>query len=355
MSVPSTLTRKKTTRKTRRKATRTPRPKRQPMARSKAKPLAFITGIAGFAGSYLAEELLAHGYTVAGSIYKKEPLDNLAAVRKQVKLLSLDILNPRRCKEVLAKVEPDYVFHLAALASVGKSFGNERFTYEVNLEGTMNLLEAAGMHKNLVKFLFVGSGDSFGLFKPSNKTLTEEQPLNPISPYAIAKAAAEQTVRYYHRQYGLPVVIARPFNHAGPRQADSFVIPAFAKQIATIEAGKQQTELKVGDLTARRDFSDVRDIVRGYRLLAEKGKLGETYHLCSGKAVPIKRVLKILVDMASKPIKVVEDPARLRKNDIPLLRGSFEKARKQVGYDVRYTLKETLAETLAYWRARVIS
>ena len=351
MTASPTLTRRKATPK----AARTPKPKKQPAGRLKKQPIAFITGIAGFAGSFLAEELIAHGWAVCGSVYQNEPLDNLVSVRKQLTLLPLDILNPRRCNEVIAKVEPDYVFHLAAMASVGKSFGNERFTYQVNLDGTLNMLEAAGRHKGLIKFLFVSSGDSFGRFTPKNKTLTEDQPLNPISPYGIAKAAAEQTVRYYHRQYGLPAVVARPFNHAGPRQADSFVIPAFAKQIALIEAGKQAPELKVGDLSARRDFSDVRDIARGYRLLAEKGKLGETYHLCSGKAVPIKRVLKIMVDMANKPIKVVTDPARLRKNDIPLLRGSFEKARKQVGFDVRYSLKETLAETLAYWRARVIS
>ena len=318
-------------------------------------PVAFITGIAGFAGSHLAEELLANGWIVTGSVLKNEPLDNLQAIHKQVKLSSLDILDPRRCREVVARVKPDYIFHLAAMASVGQSFGKERFTFDVNLNGTVNMLEAASLHRGLMKFVFVSSADAFGVFSPKNKTLTEKQPLNPISPYGIAKAAAEQTALYYHRQYGLPVVVARPFNHAGPRQADSFVVPAFARQVALIMAGKQKPEMKVGDLTARRDIADVRDIVRGYRLIAERGKLGEVYHLCSGTAVPIQRILKILVDMADRPIKIMTDPDRLRKNDIPVLRGSFDKARKQLGYDTRYSLKETLAETLAFWQAKILS
>lgn len=351
MSAPATLTKKRPARKT----TRTPKPKRQPVRRAKKQPAAFITGIAGFAGSYLAEELLANGWTVSGSYLRGEPLDHITPFRRKISLKSLDILNARRCREVIAGAKPDYIFHLAALSSVGQSFGNERITYRVNLDGTMNMLEAAAELKRLEGFLFVSSGDAFGPLPKGRKTVTEAQPLNPISPYGIAKAAAEQTVRYYHRQYGLPTVIARPFNHLGPRQSDTFAIPSFAHQIALIELGKQKPVLQTGDLTARRDFSDVRDIVRGYRLLAMRGKPGETYHLCSGKSVPLKRVVKILVDLADRPIKVVTDPERVRKNDIPLLRGSFEKAHKQTGFDVRYSLKETLAETLAYWRARVIS
>lgn len=349
MSVSATLTRKK------KPAPTDPSPRRRPVVSAPKKPSAFITGIAGFAGSHLAEELLAHGWTVSGSVLRGEPLDHLAAVRKRISLLPLDIRNARRCREVLARVKPEFVFHLAAMASVGQSFGKERLTFEVNLDGTVNMLEAAGSLRGLRKFVFVGSADAFGIITPKTRILTESQPLHPISPYGIAKAAAEHTALYYHRQYGLPVVVARPFNHTGPRQADSFVVPAFARQVARIVAGTQEPEMKVGDLSARRDISDVRDIVRGYRLMAERGKLGEIYHLCSGNAVPIKRVLKLLVAMADRPIRIVTDPDRLRKNDIPILRGSFEKARKQLGYDTRYSLKETLAETLAYWRTKILS
>lgn len=314
---------------------------------------AFITGIAGFAGSFLAEELLAQGWTVAGAVYKNEPLDNLRAIRKQVKLSSLDILDAARCKAVIAKADPAYVFHLAALASVGQSFAKERATYRINFEGTLNILEAIRELKGLKRLLFVSSSDCYGPFTPRNKTLTEEQVFNPVSPYAISKVAAEHLVQYYHRQYGLPVVIARAFNHSGPRQADSFVIPAFAKQVAMIEAGRQEPVLKVGDLSARRDISDVRDIVHGYRLLAEKGRNGEVYHLCSGKAVAIKRILEMLVRKATRKIDVQVDPERLRKTEIPVMRGSYEKARKQTGFEPRYKLEQTLQDTLEFWRANV--
>ncbi|MDX9858789.1 MAG: GDP-mannose 4,6-dehydratase [candidate division Zixibacteria bacterium] len=314
---------------------------------------AFITGIAGFAGSYLAEELLGNGWRVAGAVYKNEPLTNLSAIRKQVTLYRLDILNADRCREVIGKVEPEYVFHLAALASVGQSFSKERATYRINFEGTLNLLQAAREHGGVKRLLFVSSSDCYGPVRPRNKTLTEKQPFNPVSPYGISKVGAEHLVQYYHRQYGLPVIIARAFNHSGPRQAESFVIPAFARQIALIEAARQEPVIKVGDLSARRDIADVRDIVRGYRLLAEKGRPGEAYHLCSGRAVSVKRILELLLKKATKSISVEVDPARLRKTEIPVMRGSYDKARKQVGFEPRYRLEQTLQDTLEFWRASV--
>lgn len=314
---------------------------------------AFITGIAGFAGSFLAEELLAQDWDVSGAVYQNEPLDNLRSIRRQLHLHRLDILNAERCRAVIGKAAPEYIFHLAALASVGQSFTKERATYRINFEGTLNLLQVAREQKPLKRLLFVSSSDCYGPFRPRNKTLIEEQPFNPVSPYGISKAAAEHLVQYYHRQYGLPVVVARAFNHSGPRQADSFVIPAFAKQVALIEAGRQKPVLEVGDLSARRDISDVRDIVRGYRLLAERGRAGEAYHLCSGRAVAIRRLVDLLVKSSTKKVDIHVDPQRLRKVEIPVMRGSYEKARKQVGYEPRYKLEQTLHDTLEFWRANV--
>jgi GDP-4-dehydro-6-deoxy-D-mannose reductase len=316
------------------------------------KPRVFITGILGFAGSHLAEELLRHGYEVVGNRYQQEPTANIKAVRGQVQLVSLDILNARRCQQIISQVRPDYIFHLAAMASVGKSFSMEQLTFKVNFEGTINMLQAALNYGHLRKLVFVGSADCYGHFRPINKTLTEDQPLNPVSPYSIAKAAAEHASLYYHCQYDLPVVVARAFNHAGPRQAESFVVSAFARQVAMIEASHQKPTMKVGDLSARRDFSDVRDIVRGYRLLAEKGRDGETYQLCSGKALSIKRVLDMLLSITSQRISVRTDPARLRKADIPILRGNNKKAVRSLGFNTGYSLKETLTDTLEYWREK---
>lgn len=313
-------------------------------------PLAYVTGIAGFAGSYLAEELLAQGWRVAGSVYETESLENLSGIESKLQLERLDILNADRIREHLQAVNPEYIFHLAALASVGRSFEMERATYRVNFEGTVNLLQGARSCTGLKKMVLVSSADAYGVFRPAAKLLTETQPLNPISPYGIAKAAAEQTALYYFRQFGLPVSIARAFNHSGPRQRDDFVIPSFAKQIARIEKGTQEPVIHVGDLTARRDLSDVRDIVRGYRLVAEKGKPGQVYQLCSGRSVAIKQVLQTLLGQSSVKIKVRTDPTRFRRSDIPVLRGSSRKATRELGWTLRYTLKATLSDTLNWWR-----
>ena len=314
---------------------------------------ALITGVAGFAGSWLAEELLSHGYRVFGTLLPREPLDNIRSIQKQLSLAKLDILDTSACRKLVATVKPDHIFHLAAIASVGRSFELEQVTFRVNFDGTLNLLEAARQHAKLRSFLFIGSADSYGTFQPPNKLLTERQCFNPISPYGIAKAAAEYASRYYHRAHGLPVVIARSFNHSGPRQTDNFVIPSFAKQIAMIEVGRQKPVLMVGDLSAKRDFSDVRDIVRGYRLLAQKGKPGEVYQLCSGKAVSIQHVLDMLISISHADISVKIDKQRLRKADIPMLRGSHAKATRDANFSTRIPLRTTLRDTLAYWREKI--
>ena len=316
------------------------------------RPSAFITGITGFAGSYLAEELLAAGFDVRGSVYYDEPTGNIAAIKSRLRLYALDILDAGQCRRLLSRLQPNYIFHLAAIASVGESFRNERSTFAINFDGTVNLLEAATRLKKLRKFLFVGSSDSYGVHRGRNKTLTEDQPFNPVSPYGISKAAAEFACRYYYRRHGLPVVVARAFNHSGPRQNTQFVIPAFAEQIARIESGLQKPEIRVGDLTARRDISDVRDIVRGYRLAAVKGRPDEVYQLCSGRAVTIRAILDALLAQTPFKIKVRVDRNKLRRSEIPVLRGSHRKAAQRLGYRVRYRLKDTLRDTLEYWRSR---
>lgn len=317
------------------------------------KPSALITGIAGFAGSYLAEELLACGYSVTGTILKNEPLDNISGIRKRIKLVTLDITDSRACLRMITANRCDYLFHLAAMASVGRSFGTEGITFRVNIEGTLNLLEACRVAANPTKFILISSADAYGVFQPSSRTLTETQPLAPVSPYGISKAAAEQLARYYHRVYGTPLVISRSFNHTGPRQTENFVVPSFSRQIAMIEAGIQSPVLKVGDLSARRDLSDVRDIVRGYRLLAESGRIGEVYQLCSGKAVSIEKMLHLLLSLSERKIAIETDKNRLRKADIPILKGSNRKSAQEFGFAVTIPLRETLAATLDYWRAQV--
>ncbi len=316
------------------------------------RPVALVTGIAGFAGSFLAEELLEQGYEVCGVDIKGGSLANIEHLVNRIRMTELDLLDEDNCAKLIQKVKPDYIYHLGAVASVGRSFEMERMTFRVNVEGTLNLLQPA-VHANVKKFLFVSSADIYGVFAPKTKLLTEKQLVNPISPYGISKAAAEALCRYYFRNNGLPVVLIRAFNHAGPRQREDFVVASFARQVAAIEAGQQKPVISVGDLSAKRDLSDVRDIVRGYRLLAEKGKAGEIYQLCSGKAVTIQSVLHCLVKQSERKITVQVDKARLRKSDIPMLRGSNRKAVQAVGFRARYSLEQTLSDTLHYWRNRI--
>ncbi len=317
------------------------------------KQVAFITGIAGFAGSWLAEELLNYDYRVCGTILPGESTENIEHIIDCLTLSELDITNRTQAVKTVAKVKPDFLFHLAAMASVGQSFSKVQLTFDVNINGTLNMLESAHAFGKLRKFIFVSSPDCYGIFSPKNKLIDEEQPLNPTSPYGISKATAEQLSLFFYRQHNLPVTVARSFNHSGPRQSETFVIPSFASQVASIELGLHRPAMKVGDLSAKRDISDVRDIVRGYRLLGEKGKTGKVYQLCSGRAVKIETILNTLLGFSSKTIDVQTDPTRLRKNDIPVLRGSNKRAGKEVGFLTRYTLKTTLHDTFIYWKKRL--
>ena len=316
------------------------------------KKKAFITGIAGFAGSYLAKELLEHGYQVSGSIYKDDPPETISVLKKDVKLVTLDILNPVKTAKIIKEQNPDYLFHLAAFSSVGRSFSNERLTYDINFNGTLNILEAAQELKKLKKIVYISSSDCYGKFSPKSKTLTENDPLNPVSPYAISKTAAEYLCQFHHSRYNLPILISRSFNHSGPGQNENFVIPSFCKQIAMIEANKQKPLMEVGDLSVKRDLSDVRDIAEGYRLMAEFGKEGRVYQLCSGKAIAIKTVLNKLIKLSNKNITVKIDNKIFRKNDIHTIRGDNSRAVKELGFSLNYTIDNTLLDSLNYWREK---
>ncbi len=313
-------------------------------------PHAFITGIAGFAGSFLAEELLTCGYKVSGSILGRESTRNIKPIQSNIELVKLDVQKANEASRRIKQLEPDYIFHLAAFSSVGESFKNENLTYKVNFEGTLNILNAAMEQKKPATLVFVSSADCYGRFNPANKTLKENQPFNPISPYAVSKTAAELLCRYFFTRHQFPVKIARSFNHTGPRQSDNFVVSSFAKQIAHIEKKGGEPMIHVGDLTAKRDFSDVRDIAVGYRLLAEKGQPGEVYHFSSGNAVTIEQVLEMLLKLSDKSIIVKTDSSRLRKNDIPCLKGDHQKAKTKLRFRPKYSLEETLKDTLNYWR-----
>ena len=314
-----------------------------------------ITGITGFAGSHLADELLAAGYDVCGTRMRGESSENLTGCKQRVKVRVLDLCSPNSCARILDWSRPEAIFHLAAFTNVGASFVDPDAAMRVNYAGTLNLFEAIrnskGVKKPLRVFLLLGSSDMYGRVRPAELPLDETQPLRPVSPYAISKAAADFLGATYHRAYKLPIIRIRSFNHAGPRQRTGFVVPDFAAQIARLERRSGRRILRTGDLSARRDLTDVRDVVRAYRLIAEQGDAGEVYHVGSGKTVTIQGIVDKLLGLARRSITTAIDPKRMRPAEVPILRADITKLKK-LGWEPTISLKQTLADTLDYYRSR---
>ncbi len=315
---------------------------------------AYITGICGFAGSHLARELTDCGYRIRGAALPGESDRFISDISPKIAVDRFNILNPEDCRKALVKYHPDFVFHLAAIASVGLSFSIATETFNINVNGTKNILDAAKNKKWLKRLVFVSSSDIYGSVNPKNLPIKPNTPLNPISPYAQSKVAAEYLVQMYREEFNVPVSVARPFNHTGPGQNPNFVIPSFCRKIVAAEKSNGRKSVGVGNLNARRDISDVRDIVRGYRLIAEKGDDGEIYHLCSGKAFKVGDLLKKLTSFSDIMIRTQKDKNLFRKIDIPVLRGSYYTTRKQLGWKPDISIDQTLRDSLEYWRMQCL-
>ena len=311
-----------------------------------------ITGIAGFVGSYLAELLLKKGGKVFGICLPDESLENIREIKKELHLTNCDITDFDRLSSVMKRINPDEIYHLAAFSAVGKSFSQPLNVIETNILGTLYLLEILRNSRKKPRILMVGSSDMYGVVKPKDIPITEEKPLLPISPYGSSKAASDLLAYQFFKSYGVQTIRARAFNHTGPRQGMGFVVPDFASQIAKIEAGILPPVMKVGNLSSKRDLSDVRDIVRGYQLLMKKGKLGEAYNICSGKAYSIKNVLKILISLSQKKIRVKTDEKRNRPAEIFVLAGDNSKIKRTTGWKPKISIETTLEDTLNFWRRR---
>jgi GDP-4-dehydro-6-deoxy-D-mannose reductase len=299
---------------------------------------ALITGVNGFVGKYLSKELIENGYEVIGTDLSG---DNVQHV---------DFLDAQAVTRFISDIEPDYVFHLAGQASVGLSWNIPKETFEVNVCGTINLLQAAKECIKQPRLVIIGSSDQYGVVRPENCPIKETLVQNPLSPYAISKSAQEQIASSLAKAYGLEIVTTRSFNHIGPGQRKGFVVADFSSDIVKIESGKMEPVLHVGNLTAKRDFTDVRDIVRAYRLLAEQGTPGEVYNVGSGKAVSISEILSGLLALSKVEIKVMQDPKKMRPLDIPLIVCNFDKLSKDTGWEPSYPIDETLQEIIAYFR-----
>ena len=313
-----------------------------------------ITGITGFVGSHLAEYLLKAGAEVCGSIRWRSKTDNIEHLRSQIELVESDLRDLSSVQGLVDAADADYLVHLAAQSFVAASWHTPAETLYTNTISQVNLLEAIRKRAKIPRFLVVGSSEEYGLVYEHELPIKETNPLRPLSPYAVSKVTQDLMGYQYWKSYNLPIGRARAFNHEGPRRGDPFVTSNFAKQIAEIEAGRREPVIHVGNLKARRDFSDVRDIVRGYWLLLERGEPGEVYNLCSGQAWSIQQVLDFLLTQSRvSKISVREDPARLRPSDVPFLVGDASKIRQALGWRTEIPFEQTLRDLLDYWRQRI--
>jgi len=309
-----------------------------------------ITGIAGFVGSHLAEILIQKKQKLFGTCLACEPLDNITHIKKKVNLTECDITDFDSLSKLIRRIKPDQIYHLAAFSSVGESFARPLDAVEVNVRGTLYLLEILRNMKKKAKLLVVNSADIYGRVKRRELPITETHNLNPLSPYGASKACADLLAYQYFQSYGVFAIRARSFNHAGPRQRLGFVVPDFASQAAKIDLGSSKAIIKVGDLSAKRDLSDVRDVVRAYHLLLEKGRPGEAYNVCSGRAYRIETFLNTLLRFCSRKIKV-RKKSKERPNDIPILLGDNSKI-KAMGWRSRISVDKTLKDTLDFWKEK---
>ena len=313
-----------------------------------------ITGVTGFVGSHLAEYCLSldQQVEVIGTCRWRSRRENIEHLEDAINLYECDLRDASSVKTLLADIQPERIFHLAAQSYVPSSWNSPGETITTNVIGQLNIFEAMRETNSTASIQIAGSSEEYGLVHPEEAPITEKNPLRPLSPYAVSKVAQDMLAYQYFQSYGLRVVRTRAFNHTGPRRGDVFVTSNFAKQIAEIEAGQRPPVIHVGDLNPKRDFTDVRDIVRAYWLSLEHCSLGEVYNVASGKAYRIKEVLKILLDNSGQDIEVVEDPERLRPSDVPLLLGDNSRFCKATGWIPEIPFEQTAKDLLDYWRER---
>ncbi|MCB9436056.1 MAG: GDP-mannose 4,6-dehydratase [Anaerolineales bacterium] len=304
---------------------------------------ALITGATGFVGHYLADELSSTYETIGA--YWPEATTN--SHQKFAALHKLDIRDEAAVRDLVATVQPDVIFHLAAQTHVPTAFKAPWDTLETNIQGTLNFLQATLDIVPNSRILVISSSEVYGVVQAGDLPLVESQSYNPGNPYSVSKVTGELLSRQYFMAYGLDVIIARPFNHIGPGQSTRFAVADFATQIAGMQRGEHEPILRVGNLSAQRDYLDVRDVVRAYRLLAEKGIAGEVYNICRGEAHPLQSLVETLIDLAGIPVQIEVEASRLRPLDLPILVGDPTKIKTQTGWQAEIPVEQTLRDVLA--------
>ena len=317
---------------------------------------ALITGITGFAGSHLAEYLLAEhpDVEVFGTYRWRSRRENIDHLGDKVRLLETDLRDEASVRHALAACRPDYIFHLAAQSFVPSSWTAPGETLTTNVSAQTNLFEAVRTLELDPAIQIACSSEEYGLVLPDEVPIKETNPLRPLSPYAVSKVAQDYLGYQYFQSYGLKVLRTRGFNHTGPRaRGDVFVTSNFARQIASIEAGLQEPVIRVGNLEAVRDFTDVRDMVRAYWLAVTKGKPGEVYNIATGVGITIRELLDRLLALSTADVRVEVDPDRLRPSDVEILIGDSSKFRADTGWEPQIPLDQTLRDTLEHWRVHL--
>ena len=309
---------------------------------------ALIIGGGGFAGGYLIRELTAAGYEVHATCLPEEEICGDCAV------YSLDIGDVPAIEGLLARVMPDVVFHLAAQSSVAVSWKKPALTAQVNVVGAVNVLEAVRLSQRPdTRLLLIGSGEEYGFIPKDACPLSEEEKLRPGNIYAATKVCQEMIGQIYSRSYGMDIVMTRSFNHTGPGQSPTFVVSEICRQIAAAEQPGAPAELLIGNTDAKRDFTDVRDVVRAYRLLAEKGVSGRVYNVGRGSAAAIGQILETALSMSQVQIAVIRDPKRLRASDIPIIEPDVSLIFADTGWSAKISIEETVRDTLEWWREKL--
>ncbi len=306
---------------------------------------AMIIGAAGFVGSYLIQYLKEDGMEVYATKLPHEKIEN-----EDARIFDLDILDREAIVSLLFEIRPDYIFHLAAQSSVGLAWKNPGLTIDVNIKGSVNVMDAVRELYYKPRVLLIGSGEEYGHIKPGETPIGEENMIRPGNIYAATKVCQNMIGNIYAQAYDMELMMVRAFNHIGPTQAPMFVVADFCKQVAEIEQGLRNPVMYVGNLEAKRDFTDVRDVVRAYALLIKYGMPGETYNVGSGYAISIREILDDIIALSPCDITVEVDANKLRPVDVPIIAADIAKIKELTGWEPRISLKQTIKETLDYWR-----
>ena len=300
-----------------------------------------ILGVNGFVGRYLVKEFLEHGYSVFGS----DIAENTSL--KDIGYQNADILNELEITQLITQTNPDMIINLAAVSSVGQSWNNPQLTMKVNVVGSLNILEAARKLKKLPKILLVGSSEEY---MTCDEPINENMPLNANNPYGISKIAQENIAKMYRNFYNMMIYCVRAFNHTGVGQNNTFVIPSFCKQAAEIENSGQSGIIKVGNLSAKRDFCDVNDVVRAYRMIIESDDCSKIYNIGSGTVYSLQEILDYIVSLCSQKITVEVDYKRYRPVDTPIVRCDNRLIRKELGWIPNISVKKTIKNMFEFYR-----